>query len=79
MRATRSTDATGVVHRRDFLRLCTIAAATLGRVCRTVEIEPVFCDVIRRRWTAYARAEGIDEGAGALEPDAEPATPDPVT
>ncbi len=30
MRATRSTDATGVVHRRDFLRLCTIAAATLG-------------------------------------------------
>ena len=56
-----------------------IAAATLGRVCRTVEIEPVFCDVIRRRWTAYARAEGIDEGTGALEPDGEPTTPDPVT
>ena len=50
----------------------------LTQVNQTVEIEPVFCDVIRRRWTAYARAEGIDEGAGALEPDAEPTTPDPV-
>jgi DNA modification methylase len=47
-----------------------IAAASLGRVCRTVEIEPVFCDVIRRRWTAWAVAEGQDPGPGqlALEP-----------
>jgi DNA modification methylase len=45
-----------------------IAAATLGRVCRAVEIEPVFVDVIRRRWTAYARATGADPGPGALDP-----------
>jgi len=46
-----------------------IAAATLGRVCRTVELEPVFCDVIRRRWTAWARAHDQDPGPGALEPE----------
>jgi DNA modification methylase len=51
-----------------------IAAASLGRVCRAVEIEPVFCDVVRRRWTAYARATGVEPGPGALEP--EPATED---
>ncbi len=45
-----------------------IAAATLGRVCRTVELEPVFCDVIRRRFTAWARGAGVDPGEGALEP-----------
>jgi DNA modification methylase len=44
-----------------------IAAATLGRVVRAVEIEPVFCDVIRRRWTAWARTRGLDPGPGALE------------
>lgn len=46
-----------------------IAAASIGRICRAVEIEPVFCDVIRRRWTAYARVEGLEPGAGALEPE----------
>jgi DNA modification methylase len=45
-----------------------MAAAALGRVCRTVEIEPVFCDVIRRRWTAWARANSKDPGSGALDP-----------
>jgi DNA modification methylase len=43
-----------------------IAAAETGRVCRTMELSPKWCDVIRRRWTAYAQAAGIDAGGGAL-------------
>jgi hypothetical protein len=34
--------------------------------CALVEKEPGWCDVIRRRWTAFAEAEGIDPGPGAL-------------
>lgn len=45
-----------------------IAADQLGRVCRAVELEPVFVDVIRRRWTAYANEAGKDPGPGALDP-----------
>jgi len=44
-----------------------IAAADCGRVCRMMEITPKYCDVIRRRWTAYAKAAGIPAGSGALE------------
>ena len=44
-----------------------IAAAQLGRVCYGVEISPIYCDVIRRRWTAYAKQAGIDPGPGALD------------
>jgi DNA modification methylase len=44
-----------------------IAAADTGRVCRMMEIAPKWCDVIRRRWTAYAKAAGIPAGSGALE------------
>ena len=29
--------------------------------------DPAYCDVIRRRWTRYAREAGIDPGPGALE------------
>jgi len=29
--------------------------------------DPASCDAIRRQWTAYARAMGIDPGAGALD------------
>lgn len=43
-----------------------IAAAECGRVCRMMEITPKYCDTIRRRWTAYAQAAGIDAGGGAL-------------
>jgi DNA modification methylase len=44
-----------------------IAAAKEGRRCFSIEIEPGFCDVIRRRWTGYARSAGVDPGPGALE------------
>jgi len=43
-----------------------IAAARLGRRCNAIELEPAFVDVIRRRWTGYARSAGIDPGSGAL-------------
>ncbi len=43
-----------------------IAAAVTGRVCRTMEIKPEYCDVIRRRWTTFAKVAGLDAGSGAL-------------
>jgi DNA modification methylase len=45
-----------------------IAAAKLGRRCFGTEIDPAWVDVIRRRWTKYARASGVDPGPNALEP-----------
>lgn len=44
-----------------------IACAQTGRVARLIELDPRYCDVIRRRWTKYARSAGIDTGAGALD------------
>ncbi len=44
-----------------------VAAAVCGRVCRTMEISPHYCDVIRRRWTKFARENQIDPGSGKLE------------
>ncbi len=44
-----------------------IAAAVSGRVCRTMEITPNYCDVIRRRWTKFAKDNGVAPGSGALE------------
>jgi site-specific DNA-methyltransferase (adenine-specific) len=44
-----------------------IAAAQLGRDWRGAEIEPRYCDVIRRRWTKWAKDNGQDPGTGALE------------
>ena len=44
-----------------------IAAARQGRRCFGIEIEPRYCDVIRRRWTKWARADGREPGSGALE------------
>lgn len=38
-----------------------------GRRARLVENDPRYCDVIRKRWTKYARDNGIEPGAGALE------------
>lgn len=43
-----------------------IAAAKTGRICRAMEISPRYCDVIRRRWTSWATANGQDPGPGAL-------------
>lgn len=44
-----------------------IACAKLGRVARLIEIDPRYCDVIRRRWTTWAKDNGQDPGPGALD------------
>lgn len=44
-----------------------IAAAKTSRRAALVELDPGYCDVIRRRWTAWARAAGVEPGPGALE------------
>ena len=51
-----------------------IACQDTGRVCRTVELDPKYCDVIRRRWAEHVHGEGCDwqsltpvEGATASE------------
>jgi DNA modification methylase len=43
-----------------------IAAARQGRRCFGLEISPAYCDVIRKRWTAYAKENGLEAGTGAL-------------
>jgi DNA modification methylase len=37
-----------------------IAAEATGRRCYAMEIEPIFCDVIRRRWAEFVEGEGAD-------------------
>jgi DNA modification methylase len=44
-----------------------LAAAKTGRACRAMEIAPNYCDVIRRRWTKFAKENNVDPGTGALE------------
>lgn len=44
-----------------------IACAETGKVARLVEVDPAYCDVVRRRWSAWARTHGVDSGPGALE------------
>ena len=44
-----------------------IAAAEHGRLAAGFEISPRYCDVIRRRWTAWATKNNADPGPGALE------------
>ena len=41
-----------------------IAAAQTGRVARLIELDPKYCDVIRRRWHRYATEHGLDVGDG---------------
>lgn len=43
-----------------------IACAQTGRRCRMIELDPRYCDVIRRRYTRYAQEAGLDPGPGAL-------------
>ena len=43
-----------------------LACAVTGRIARVIEIDPRYCDVIRRRWTAWADEAGVDAGPGAL-------------
>jgi len=44
-----------------------IAAAVSGRVARLIELDPGYCDVIRRRWTRWAKVNGKEPGTGALD------------
>lgn len=44
-----------------------VAAAKHGRVAFGTEISQRYCDVIRRRWTRYAKANNLDAGSGALD------------
>ena len=37
-----------------------IACEQTGRVCRTVELDPRYCDAIRRRWAEFKHGEGCD-------------------
>ena len=44
-----------------------IAAQKLNRHARLMELEPRYCDVIRRRWTKYAQENDLPVGPGGLE------------
>ena len=44
-----------------------IASAKTGRIARLVELDPHYCDVIRRRWTTWAKENGYAIGKGGLE------------
>jgi DNA modification methylase len=37
-----------------------IACEQTGRQCRTMELDPKYCDVIRRRWAEFVHGEGCD-------------------
>lgn len=37
-----------------------IACEKTGRKCRMIEMEPRYCDVIRRRWAEFVEGEGCD-------------------
>ena len=37
-----------------------IACEQTGRLCRTMELDPKYCDVIRRRWAEFTAGEGCD-------------------
>ena len=43
-----------------------IACAMTGRRARLIELDPRYCDVIRRRWTTWAKDHNQDPGPGAL-------------
>lgn len=44
-----------------------IAAAKTNRIARVMELDPRYCDVIRKRWTAWAKENGKEVGSGGLE------------
>jgi DNA modification methylase len=41
-----------------------IACERLGRVCRAIELDPLYCDVIVTRWEAHTGLEARRPGAG---------------
>ncbi len=44
-----------------------ITAAKTNRYARVMELDPRYCDVIRRRWTQWAKDNGLEPGPGGLE------------
>lgn len=44
-----------------------IACEKLGRTAYVMELDPRYVDVIRRRWTKWAKENGVEPGTGALE------------
>ena len=44
-----------------------IASQKQKRVARVMELDPHYCDVIRKRWTKWAKENGVEPGPGALE------------
>ncbi len=44
-----------------------LAAERTGRKARVMELDPHYCDVIRRRWTKWAKDNGKEVGSGGLE------------
>jgi len=44
-----------------------LACQRTNRLARVMELDPHYCDVIRRRWTKWAAENGIEPGPGALE------------
>ena len=43
-----------------------IACEKLNRTAYIMELDPHYCDVIRKRWTKWAEENGVDAGSGAL-------------
>jgi len=44
-----------------------LSSAKAGHVANLIELDPRYCDVIRKRWTAWAKEAGQDPGPGALD------------
>ena len=43
-----------------------IFIANTNRTAYVNEIDPHYCDVIRKRWTKWAEENGVNAGSGAL-------------
>ena len=43
-----------------------IFTANTNRTAYVMELDPHYCDVIRKRWTKWAEENGVDAGSGAL-------------